>query len=242
MALCVFCGSRADSREHAWPVWLLTLTGGQYNIEWSRRDGAHVIPGPNPQLDPRVVCERRCNNGWMSRLETRAKPLLSSLYGDLSVPLDAFAQETIALWTVKTTMVLEAFRPKGEEWYFQPVDRHALRETAKIPDRTIVYVARYVGRWPLSSHGGDFGPVINGTHGVWGFAATLTLGCLAIHVMNRRIDKMRSKRGPWEQTIRQVWPLVTGVVHWPPPVSFVDDGGQPPISQLMRLWADPRPE
>ena len=72
-----------------------------------------------------VVCGeicQDCNNGWMSQLETEAKPHLISLIGGDIV--GAEATRVIARWTAKTACVMNIAMPYRLLWNRH--DRHAI--------------------------------------------------------------------------------------------------------------------
>jgi hypothetical protein len=115
---CLFCGSGAGrpSTEHVLPKWArdafdmppgVTLYAGERTDEPARRkvrETKHV----NVTLRGRVC--RECNNGFLSRLEAAAKPLLRPMMlAELPTPitLDADGQRTLATWAVKTALLLE---------------------------------------------------------------------------------------------------------------------------------------
>jgi hypothetical protein len=167
--------------------------------------------------------------------------VLTALFKDLALPLDGRQQESIALWSLKTVMVLEALRPKDQAWFYDPSERHALRKSKQLPPHTAVWLGRYQGRSPLTSHGAAFGPIAGDFHATWGFVATLTLGALVIEVRSLRSDyKLTPHPGPWNHSLRQVWPRVEGVVRWPPRLAFTDEGGTLPLPRLIRRWANIR--
>lgn len=78
---CIFCLSRRDlTGEHAFPVWLgkalgpsATRLGEQQFTKDGRLLRSYNAPGFS--LKSNAVC-KKCNNGWMSQLETSVKPVL----------------------------------------------------------------------------------------------------------------------------------------------------------------------
>jgi hypothetical protein len=72
----------------------------------------------------RVVCGE-CNNGWMSRLQNRAKPILLPLILGEKAQLRRTAQTLIASWATMTAMVAEfaipstVTSPQSERVWFQ---------------------------------------------------------------------------------------------------------------------------
>jgi hypothetical protein len=54
----------------------------------------------------RQVCRTRCNNGWMSRLETAVQPILRPMLKGIALRLSEAEQAVLATWAVKTAMML----------------------------------------------------------------------------------------------------------------------------------------
>jgi hypothetical protein len=149
------------TKEHAWPQWL----GEGEDVEPQQvtrtigfgRSGEHemteapntVVSKPGSALTARIreVCAS-CNNGWMSRLETAAEPLLRRLWVP-SYPLGVttFTSDeatVLATWATKTAWVRErvsnpVVTPTTEM-------RLALMEEAMPPKFTQVWVSRYSGK------------------------------------------------------------------------------------------------
>ena len=233
MRHCVFCGGRANSKEHAWPEWLLKLERPGRRVEWLRGlDAEEVLYIPNGELRTGVVC-KRCNNGWMDRIEQSSRHVITAMHQNLSIPLDEELQRIVALWTVKTTMVMEAFGKKDAPWFYEPVQRHAMREAHQIPERTGVWVGRYLGLHTPAWFAGPFGPTPEMTLGL---SVTMTFGALSVHLVTLRADYNVPKvEGPWTDALARVWPTTPGLIHWPPSVSFSDDGGgHVPLRRLVR--------
>lgn len=126
MAECAFCGE--DGRltdEHVFPEWLRIMlpepepearnirTLGEGNAEGysekKRDEGPRSVPSV-----VKIVCERQCNNGWMSRLETEAKTYLEPLIFGRQCQLRTRDQRLIAFWAAKTMMVAEYTDPRTQ--------------------------------------------------------------------------------------------------------------------------------
>src|SRR5262249_20393459 len=87
---CIFCGHPGVSAEHIWPDWasayLPPSADGFRSYFAERADRYRELTtarigqrrGNLWTMKLRRVCER-CNNGWMSVLETQAKPILVQL-------------------------------------------------------------------------------------------------------------------------------------------------------------------
>jgi hypothetical protein len=114
-SLCVFCGvelSRARSREHVFPQWLLRDRGAfdsPFQLNWTSATGEQVLGKRDFPLRSFVagrVC-RHCNNGWMSALEQKVRAFLPGLIeADRAVTdLSKADQEILARWATKTAFV-----------------------------------------------------------------------------------------------------------------------------------------
>jgi hypothetical protein len=113
--VCHFCRlpvCRKKSREHVFPRWLLRLL----HSSRIRVDATRFTPDGTPLsvrshgLDEFVlggVC-RACNHGWMSLLESNARPALEALVTGLRSVRDLSCEDrsTIARWATKTAAVL----------------------------------------------------------------------------------------------------------------------------------------
>ena len=115
---CVFCGdaSRGPTKEHVVSDWISELFG-HYPGGMSQRlaeDGTVQSWATVPFQDTvRVVC-KRCNEGWMSRLESRVKNVLGPmLVQGWITTLSPRTQAAIAFWAAKTALVLDHLQPRA---------------------------------------------------------------------------------------------------------------------------------
>jgi hypothetical protein len=96
-------------------------------------------PGDALSQTARVVC-RRCNNEWMSELQSVAKPILLPLvlgeWGEIS----AKEREIVARWASMFNMVLDASEPTHEA--IIPEQRHEFYQTQKPLPEWIIWVGR----------------------------------------------------------------------------------------------------
>lgn len=143
---CIFCDQHADTKEDAWPVWLVEAlrTGDVIRIT---RAGSSPLDFRQDDIAMRVgvVC-RPCNNGWMSRLEALAKPILLPLIKGETAVLGARAQATIASWAVKTAMVFEYTLGKDPRIYWRQEEREAFAAPPHVPPPdTVIWIAGYSG-------------------------------------------------------------------------------------------------
>src|SRR6266571_4366584 len=99
---CVFCGARANSREHAWPRWLRQSYPNVAQMRIVALAGQSRRVGGKPEL---TVADRRsyqgapfdirvrqvcsvCNGGWMSDLEMNVRPFLEVMLRGERLTLD----------------------------------------------------------------------------------------------------------------------------------------------------------
>jgi hypothetical protein len=222
---CIFCGGSPVTREHLWPEWILGkiqptniagFIGKNRNLEVGR------------ELKVRTVC-KPCNGGWMSDLEGVSKTLIEPRMDDISAFLNLTEQSTISAWTVKTAMVLDSTTMGVKPLFYTQRERDDIRLSSKIPPKTYVWLARYLGRNTIScgsletKHRGPFGAY-------HGRISTLIIGSLALQVMTVhspiadnshepiRIDPIP---GPWDEMLVISWPA-TWRIYWPPILAFDD--------------------
>ena len=109
---CIFCGGGGLTNEHAWPQWILNEQDPFGIVVES--DGEHVrtLVGPKAAIKLKVVCAA-CNNGWMSDLEAKAKPVLGPLIDGQRSRLGLPEQALLNICLTKTAMVFGFMATKG---------------------------------------------------------------------------------------------------------------------------------
>ena len=112
---CIFCGGKSKlTGEHVWADLLRNYLARTEpnNFHWTMYQGGEPEPGilhrPGDAHSQKlkVVCGP-CNNGWMSRLQEHAKPILVPLIQDDWPEIDESAQALFAAWAAMFTMVFE---------------------------------------------------------------------------------------------------------------------------------------
>jgi|GEM_PF-2471915 len=115
------------SKEHFWPAWLqqhlTTSVSDKRKTELLSSDSK--APATLKMSDERsgnliskkfrVVCTT-CNNGWMSNLEERIKPILLPAVKGKSVVLDDSDISHLARWVVMKVMVAEHSEEGYQIW------------------------------------------------------------------------------------------------------------------------------
>src|SRR5262249_50899070 len=161
------------------------------------------------KLPVRCACGS-CNNGWMSGLENQVKPIIESILDEKATGFDAAAQEILAVWAVKTTMVLEALYPERPHFY-SIKERQLLRMRRVVPARTEVWLATCVHQPDIYSAAKDH-RTESGDEGASAFATTLAFGSLAFHIVTLRTPSSvpdhvkvtyEVSKAPWDKILVQ---------------------------------------
>jgi hypothetical protein len=149
---CIFCGRDDEpSNEDAWPKWLTALLkipdGLTQTTYIATTDGfQRQLPTTDkvPARLTRAVC-LRCNNGWLSRLEDRTRPVLAPLVIGEPCSLSIANQELLATWAIKTALTTQQTLP-GEKRMPPEGVYTSLLERQQPPAGYAVYAANLFGR------------------------------------------------------------------------------------------------
>jgi len=230
---CIFCPRKDLTLEHIWAEWLkpylekmnsfssLTSTVHPERSDFVRR--MRVGDLHNRKLP--IVCAR-CNNEWMSGLQTSAKPYLLTLIEGEATALDINAQRSIAAWVAMTVIVAEYFEGRISTTYG---DRRYLRMTLKPSDRWKIHIGHFVrGNWkphlihhtfPISSRKHRIQRNESGIPKPNTQTTTFTVGQLYIFAASSPTDIFEQWRVTADGAgkLTQIWPILRNVVGWPPP-------------------------
>jgi len=239
-ATCIFCDNPPDSGEHLWSDWMGSLL--QRPGHKARKEIVKYFPyegapfgeivhrrnhGATHKRKIHVVCAR-CNNGWMSQLESAKKYLKPMLVGD-ALTLDASALLIVTEWVVLKILVLEN-EPLGDRPatpIFSREQRLAFRDRREIPRGFRIWLAGSgspkwydslsisAGRLLLSSKSGEYvpspGPGHNAQSVTWGIRSLL------IHSFAVTYPYLES-RLQWDGPpyAERLWPPTGRSLNWPP--------------------------
>ncbi len=235
---CIFCGSTDLSDEHIWPVWahdLIRRTRPKNRRHIWRatiRGKAKSIekPGDITTIKLKVVCKRHCNNGWMSRLETRVKPVLVPLLTGSSIQLNRYNQEILATWIAMKLQICE-FSSKDNAIVTPALERSLLMGRRIPPDIMAIWIAKYHGErensyfreaaglaWINRQNGEMIPPIapadrlsIKTTQ-----SQTLIIGELFVQAITTTVPRIVFQMPPSAgATFRQIWPFQRDF-SWPP--------------------------
>lgn len=170
----------------------------------------------------RRVC-KACNNGWMSRLETAARPILRPMLKGIGRPISQKDQGTLATWAVKTAMMLEFL--DTEHMPVIPKEHyHFLKAEQLPPADTAVFLGAYRGGrydgyyWLQTLRLPDKpeSPIRPNA-----YFATLCVGHVVLQVVGITIPGFTlENRMP--NVFTRIWPADVPSVLWPPRVALGD--------------------
>jgi hypothetical protein len=148
-------------------------------------------------------------------VENAVRPTMGGLINDLAMELDAEQQRLLALWAVKTAMVIEGVK-QAKNGFYTPEERNAFRQTLIPPTQTAVWVGRCIQSNNLHGEARKL-HVSNPT-------ATNPLedGCATTFVIGRLVMQVLSIKLKPDTKLVQVWPVEKQRVGWPPPESFTE--------------------
>jgi hypothetical protein len=246
MRSCIFCAEVVNSKEDAWPLWLAKHLGN---------DKTGIIEGQRGKLKLnnwragkyplRIGCVcQKCNNGWMSDLENRAKPIIERFFLENLVALARSDQTTLATWICKSAMVYEALRFESH-CFFTSDERKSFRESFQLPNYTSIWIAKSVDWTGLFCSAHDLsGNTVETNDQVKSYVTTMGFGPLAIQIFSGKLDKSNYENltligdfqpGPWEKVTLQIWPVVLDEVLWPNEIGLNGEFGLDCFSQRWKI-------
>jgi hypothetical protein len=224
------------NEEHGEYWGSMHCDGSSRDVEWIEQPGCSARQGSVFQRKLRIVCERRCNNGWMSRVVDRAKPHVERMIFGQSFKLDRKNQTDLAAWIGVTTVIQEFANRLGRP-RIPPEDRAVLMDTEAPPLSWSIWIARYVGEWwaPMGHYYIPMSyskrPIDDGRTPPRGELqlTTFSLGELLVHVFTatqaKMIEAYRSYIGDAANPAnpQQLWPIMGETLTWPTSCPFGDD-------------------
>lgn len=230
---CIFCGKPGLTREHVWADWLkkyipkdMTDHSSLFAVVHPTHSDAkrRKQPGDIRSRKLRVVCGA-CNNGWISRLQERAKPhLLPLIQGDVTA-FDVSTQTCLSAWIAMFVMVAEHFNPYTVTT--PQAQRTYLWQNGNAPfDNWKIWIGDYQrGDWvghlahftvPVSSPHHIPEIIDNGLPRPNTQTMTFVVGRLYVHVASSTTDIFEDWRLQRTNLLAQIWPIRRNVIGWPP--------------------------
>ncbi|MEX0950410.1 MAG: hypothetical protein WD296_16605 [Acidimicrobiia bacterium] len=243
---CVFCQNSPINREHAWPDWLTDEFNGMGGFEGFVYSARGKTWRSAKRLTHKVHAPcKACNGGWMSALETAARPILQPLIHGTDVTRGELAREAqhlLALWIAKTCMMLDltvdpptVFAPSDYGWlgvHKEPPHGTQTWFTAvKEPARASSYFRKLSqpipDAWitvetPLEAAAKAKAPKVHGP----AYRLTFTIGHLVAQQFGHPTLNLVGLQynGRIAEPMDSLWPPVEGVLPVWPPETILNDG------------------
>jgi len=182
----------------------------------------------------RAAC-KQCNNGWMSVVEQRAKPLLERAFFGEALTWNADEQQVVSTWVLKTAPMLDRSNHASHHAPLRHFSR--LYETKAPPELTQVEVGFYTptegeevrGVWAGTMRGAQshrdsyrvcfsVGRIVFLVHGYENATGE------PLHVNTMAVSESQVLVPLWE-TFELVWPRSTTAFRFPPPQGFTLNNG-----------------
>lgn len=148
---CIFCeGDGKLSKEHIYPNWLKEHLINDDNSSTKHRV---TLNQNKPQIGKlqrkinfhkqklRIVCES-CNNGWMSQIQSLAKPHLIPLINGEWDAMTPAAYRAISVWATMFTIVHEYAHP--ETAMVPKIERHQFKNNQLTPSTWRVWLGKHI--------------------------------------------------------------------------------------------------
>lgn len=222
--VCVFCRSTERvNKEHLFPKWMhphlpRTAEHARLKTESGTTGTPHHRQGDVSTIVFRVVCEK-CNGGWMSELEARAKPLLIPAMNARPLTLTKDHQRTLATWIAVKMTVGEFANFPGK--LISPIDATFLKEHSQPPNTWDIWLAHCLppARWrtrhfTLSRRLRLRSGASSSDEVVLQFGS-IGINQLFMHGRHRRSDVVSLPPLPFPFV--RIWPI-DKETSWPPPI------------------------
>jgi hypothetical protein len=231
---CIFCGGTGMSKEHIWARWMVphlpkdppnfslldVVVHKTHETRKERTDDRSAYSGTI-----NLVC-KLCNNGWMSVLQERTKPILLPLISGEKPALSRNDRRVLAAWITMFVMVAE-FQVR-DKVSITPEVRADFSKTGIVPTNWAIWLGFYErDRWrgltvhstiPVSSLEDGIDPArpdglpMPNTH-----ATTIVIGKLYVHALGSVFSEF-AKKNRLDQAklpMSRLWPLGFRPFKWP---------------------------
>jgi hypothetical protein len=240
--ICALCGVDVGgdiSREHVFAQWIRKLfvideqrilykRGFQERGEQMSPEEWEDIPF---NLRVKDLC-KPCNNEWCGRIEDEAEPVMTPMIRGEAVHLDARAQMTLAIWAMKTILMLQLTYPTDHRGI--PADQYLwFRGHRWLLPNEQIWIAHYdgLGDWPISTHYyaiGLYDPTVSEPpEDHHGHTVSFCVGHLVFRAFGHVMDggEVASPHDYFHGALRQIWPATGDTVDWPPPITVAGTEG-----------------
>lgn len=233
VAMCVFCGARANSREHAIPAWMSKRLGIKEYLPGDNFGGRITLrkqPISFASFRARIFCSD-CNSHF-KHLEDAVIPLLVPMATGRVLSVNSASQTLLALWAAKTAVALMVATAPEHQKTIPLEHRTSIRVDHRPHDAVWVSFVSWRGNTVFSTAEGGVTPKVPGVervpYDVYGSVFAFRRLAFSVIGFIDDLDKrdVIDREAP---AIQQFWPIKNRMVHWPPTA--------PPIHELGHLLA-----
>lgn len=214
---CIFCGARANSREHAVPAWIAKRLGVRDFLDPQTALTHKIAPRKQPisfaSHRARIFCVG-CNTRF-KHLEDAVIPLLVPMAQGRIVSLGTEPQGLLAEWAAKTAVALIAATSPELREAVPAEHRRCIREDAR------PFGESWIGFFPWRGNAliaGGVGVVAAGEGASYdAYLSVLAFAKIGFVVTGfmKALSPIDALDGDKPSLIR-FWPAGGGLVHWPP--------------------------
>jgi hypothetical protein len=227
---CIFCISSGLSKEHFWSEWIgdlikIPAPQGAVEARWTHRpnspfpilESRRFRQGSTLSKKIRCVCER-CNNEWMSEIESECKDVMTPLILGSKTTLDESNQLLVATWVTLKLFIAES--GEGRQVISTQKERTAFMNERILPQGLQIFIGQ-CGRdgWEATFwRGAD----TIGTPWQKPRPPAPNIQCIAIGTGHLFIYALQCKAAipfnidPGERLFR-IYPAQQTTLNWPPP-------------------------
>jgi len=241
---CLFCPNPVDSAEHLWSDWILEdlKPVEPIHIKFGKTFAKWV---DDPEVRIKCVCQK-CNNGWMSAIESENKPHMLAMMNDKPTLLLPTQQKLFTRWAILKSMILDGSFPQRRPIpFYTECERTGMKPLSRaLPVNTLTWIGRLEVKAFHAGLTNTFGEINGIPKAFQGCVVTIIVGHLVIQVLTMHVLPMFAtnrirpvdKPGAWDVDLLEIWP-VFGEKSWPPRISFVLKGRTPHhIAHLINRW------
>lgn len=252
---CIFCEKSNLTKEHLFPDWLQKfiprtdkhvrhLVRRTFRDEATGKENSIISrgklhrPGDAMSQTLRVVCAD-CNNGWMSRLQILAKPIVIPLITDDWHKIDRDSQTVLAAWI--TMIVIVAEYADLMTVAITPEQRREFMNSRLPLDASIISIGTFKGKARANFH--HFSTVFfrknsppKDLHQANVQMTTITIGNLIFqmfsHTSTGNFPKFFTERYFEHFGLQKIWPISSeSLTH---PIKITTDEDFHSVAETMR--------
>lgn len=238
---CLFCPNPVDSAQHIWSDWILQDLKPVQPIHIKMgKTFSKVVK--NPEVRMKCVCQK-CNNGWMSDVESENKPHMLAMMNDKAIVLQPVQQKLLCRWAALKAMVVDG-SSKTRIPFFSESEKILMKPPMRaLPVGTLAWIGRLSVKAFHAGLTDIFGEINGIPRAFHACVTTIIVGHLVIQVMTMHVLAMyatmpirpNERPGAWDVNLLDIWPAF-GEKSWPAQFSFELSGTTHHIGQLVNRW------